>query len=389
MADEATGRSAASSTNDIRLLASQVGDDWVQLETTGSDTSDRTRAVLVRCFTDLLQSPTLGVLCGLGTSLYIRTPAPAPTMEALWDAATRLPDFEAARSSCAYPASAGTDLELLLSRCEMAAELDPLSPCEAFRQMAESMIVERCSFVTKDTKLDHHQAFLRRAVRRSGRLGRAQVFTTNYDEAFEYAAASIGYVVIDGFSYTVPRHFDPNYFDYDFVRRSHDGSPADYVPEVFYLHKLHGSVNWDASSSPIVQTTRPTRPLLVFPRQSKYELSYQRPFLDSMGRYQTMLRQPNLGLLIIGFGFHDKHLVEPVLSALRSNASLRLVVVDPSLPQSSNSSVAALRAVVQSGDSRVTLVAAQFEDLQVLIPDIAPASDAERREQQLREILEP
>jgi hypothetical protein len=285
--------------------------------------------------------------------------------------------------------SAGTDLELLLSRCEMAAELDPLSPCEAFRRTAESMIVERCSFVTKDTKLDHHQSFLRRAVRRSGRLGRAQVFTTNYDEAFEYAAASIGYVVIDGFSYTVPRHFDPNYFDYDFVRRSHDGSPADYVPEVFYLHKLHGSVNWDASSSPIVQTTRPVRPLLVFPRQSKYELSYQRPFLDSMGRYQTMLREPNLGLLIIGFGFHDKHLVEPLLSALRSNASLRLVVVDPSLPQSSNSSVAALRTVVQSGDSRVTLVAAQFEDLQVLIPDIAPASDAERRERLLREILEP
>lgn len=348
-----------------------------------SDVSDD-RVPLTGFLSDLLQSPTLMLLCGLGTSLHL---AHAPTMDDLWSAVADLPDFGQVLSDTRWPSGDDRDVEALLSRCDMLASLDDESACAKFRPVAERKIFELCHFVDPSSSLQPHQDLLRRVARRSARLPRTQIFTTNYDTAIETAAASLGYLIVDGFSYTTPRTFDPAYFDYDFVRRGGTQRRIDFVPEVFILHKLHGSVSWNKTSTGVVQADVVKVPVLIFPRQSKYELSYELPFLESMSRFQTGLRQPNVGLLIIGSGLRDKHLVEPILACLRSNPTARVAVVDPGVHTTSTPGHRVIRTVAERGDPRLALISATFDQFVTLLPDLAPLSEAERQERVVHDLL--
>jgi hypothetical protein len=83
--------------------------------------------------------------------------------------------------------------------------------------------------------------------------------------------------------------------------------------------------------------------LIIYPRLSKFESSYEQPFLEMMSRFQASLRQSNTGVLVIGFGFNDAHVAQPLLSALESNVNLKMVVVDPGLEASTNKTVGKLR----------------------------------------------
>ena len=107
----------------------------------------------------------------------------------------------------------------------------------------------------------------------------------------------------------------------------------DLVPNVFQLYKLHGSVDWalNIESREIERDPKTLKPVLVYPRNSKYELAFSQPYLEMMSALQTALRQSDTGLLILGFGFNDSHIAEPVLAAIRSNLSLQVVVCDPGL----------------------------------------------------------
>ncbi len=377
---------SASDVGDSELSVTMAGvpESWSPISNDKEADNREARAALVRFLSDLLQSPDLAVLAGLGTSLCIQG---APTMGDLWTNATRLPDFEEVCAEVGVPAGEAGDVELLLSRCEMFAAIKPEAKCSAFKVAAEHLILDRCCFVSMATSVPIHQDFLRRVARRSTRLHRTQLFTTNYDLAFEVAAASLGYLLIDGFSYTAPRTFDAAYFDYDFVRRGVGASTPEFVPEVFALHKLHGSVNWDSASGRITQVGKPNRPVLIFPRQSKYELSYELPFLESMGRFQACLRQSNVGVLIIGFGLRDKHLVEPVMGCLRANPTARIAIVDIAARTSASDAFVTIRRLAERGDSRLAVVNGSFEALTSLLPDLAQRSEAERQEQLVRELL--
>src|SRR5690606_2578481 len=107
----------------------------------------------------------------------------------------------------------------------------------------------------------------------------------------------------------------------------------DFIPNVFHLYKLHGSVDWtkNTKSGEIEKNPVSESPLLIYPRNTKYELSFEQPYLEMMSAFHTALRQPDTGLLILGFGFNDNHLAEPILSAINSNLHLKVVVCDPSL----------------------------------------------------------
>ena len=48
-----------------------------------------------------------------------------------------------------------------------------------------------------------------------------------------------------------------------------------------------------------------------------------------MAQYLAAVREPNTCVLVVGFGFNDDHLAEPLLAAARSNPHLRLIIVDP------------------------------------------------------------
>jgi hypothetical protein len=346
-------------------------------------------SALDRHFANVLLAERLVVLAGLGTSRCLSASSGdpiAPTMDDLWNAARAWDedDFTEILKEAGWPsASPRNDIELLLSRCQMALELKPDKKLEEFIKKAEEMIVSKCRFVTAELDLGIHEAFMRKVARRSTTLPRTQLYTTNYDLAFEIAAAGMGFSIIDGFSHAHPQRFDGSYFDHDFAIRDRERAtaPIDWAPNVIQLHKLHGSVDWfRAPDGEVRKDASAKHPLIVYPRASKFEVSYQQPFLELMARFQAALRRPETGLMIIGSGFNDDHISQPILAALRSNVRLTAVVVDPDLEGSKNQHIARVRELIKRGDRRIALLAGTFEEAVERMPDFIALTETEHHE---------
>jgi hypothetical protein len=105
-----------------------------------------------------------------------------------------------------------------------------------------------------------------------------------------------------------------------------------------------------------------------------------------MSRLQIALRQPNTGLLIIGFGFNDFHINQPIMAAIDSNVSLKCMVVSPSLEghASTHERIRKFAELVKSGDQRISLFAAGFESFVPVIPDLVAYTEEERHRGRLR-----
>jgi len=385
-ADQSTETAESADSNEpisARLLSSVTNKAW---KTVQLSPDDSLFPRLERSIVDILQCQNLIVLCGLGTSLCVKGSDDrplSPTMAILWGEAAAMPEFAGVPEKVTYPAGLN-DIELLLSYCQLSEIFRPDPAVRQFIQKTEALIVRRCRFVTPTLNLPCHQSFLLKAARRSTRLPRMKLFTTNYDLCFEAAASSARFVVVDGFSHTQPQEFDGSHFDYDLVRRAPDRETPDYIPNVFHLYKMHGSVDWALSEreAQIRREASPAEPHLIYPRHTKYQSSYDQPFLEMMSRLQIALRQPNTGLLIIGFGFNDFHITQPLMAAVDSNASLKCMIVAPNLETqaANNESVARLSALVKQGDLRISMLSSTFEDFVPIVPDlVAKTEDEEHR----------
>jgi hypothetical protein len=326
----------------------------------------------------IVNSEHLVVLVGSGPSFSATTKPTeagdetltAPSMSDLWDAVQELTSFEPARPKLRAETVATNDLELILSEAISRLALGNDAELSAFVQDAESVVWERCNFVRENTDLSTHELFLRKVARRSTRLQRTQIFTTNYDLAIETAARRARFNVIDGFGFG-GQEFDGGSFDLDFVRRRPPEQLA-LEPSVFHLLKLHGSVDWDGSGAAVRKVQgKPPTPVLIYPSVLKYQLSYQQPYLEFMSRFQISLRQPDVGLVVVGFGFNDEHVVAPIEAALRSNIGLRAAVVTPGARDSNRATtIAWIEDLIGRGDQRLTLLNATFDDLVRHLPDV-------------------
>jgi len=210
---------------------------------------------------------------------------------------------------------------------------DTLTDVKNFLDACKRSILKGCSDFLNVKKLGAHQTFLHRLSRRRVRDQRLKVFTTNYDLCFERATSELGGFAMDGFSFTTPRCYDPRFFSYDIIRRPRSAEDlGNYLEGVFLLYKLHGSVNWARLKNGSIlekENPEPEEACLIYPAAGKYQQSFLQPHLESISQYLGVLREPNTCVLVIGSGFNDDHLAEPLLAAVRSNPHLRLVVVGP------------------------------------------------------------
>lgn len=340
---------------------------------------------------DLLLSENIIVLTGLGTSLSALKNdkakgidfAPAPKMIDLWNSVKNKDEnkFNEIITLVKYDQKLnGVNIELLLSRCKLFQKLEPSASVETFLKMAEQEVVNLCDFVDDSVKLESHEMFLRKVARRGSRLPRTQIYTTNYDLCFEKAASRTRFIVSDGFSYAEPPEFDGMYFNYDIVNRGGltDHTHPDFVSNVFQLHKLHGSINWQNKEGKIIKTSQRSEPCIIYPQDGKYESSYSAPYLELMGRFQSSLRQQHLGLLIIGFGFNDNHITHPIIQLIKSNVHSKVLIVDPSLKDSKNEYIHQIKNLADSGDWRIGLISDTFEEFVKFLPDLMKESEMER-----------
>jgi hypothetical protein len=357
-------------------------DDW-----TSVDPDSEAERILNSRLEQMLGAERLMVLTGLGTSTGIKIDGSkdgGPGMATLWARAKEAAGEEQWAKSLAaagWSDDFPEDIELLLSRCQMAHTLNLTDELDQFIALCEREIVTACNFISDTTPLPIHESFLRRIARRPARLPRTQIFTTNYDLAFEVAASRTGFALIDGFSHVSPQRFDSSYFDVDYAFRDREraATPVEWMRNVVHLLKLHGSVDWIAKEGGVERHRVPDRPLIIYPRASKFEISYQQPFLELMARFQAGLRRPDTALFVIGSGLGaDQHLAEPIRAAARSNVRLSIVVVSRSLSSKEGDTVDALKAYAAGGDRRVILIESTFENFVPVLPDLVPETEAEK-----------
>lgn len=277
------------------------------------------------------------ILTGAGSSIGIgKDKKKGKTREGLWVSIKSKVGEEKLKKLCeeikyTYPQNGSGDIEAILSKAEKAKE---------YREGITDIIVEikkqikdECSLVLPDDA--PHQLFIQKITSRKLRDPRIKLFTLNYDTLFEQAADKNGFALIDGFSYANPRSFNGIYFDYDFVIRENSRieKEENYVPRVIHLYKLHGSLDWKKQDDGIVKAKESEidDPLIIYPNDDKYEVTYQQPFFEMMLRFQQALRRDNVMLLVIGFSFYDKHITAILNEALKTNPSFRMVVVTKNL----------------------------------------------------------
>ena len=327
----------------------------------------------------ILSAERLVVLAGLGTSREVDD---SVDMADLWREAQNISGFEDA-VALSPTASETEDIEVLLSRCQSKLDLEDDQRLRDFVLGTERRILDLCSFVDDNTDLPTHGQFLRRIARRSTRLPRAEIFTTNYDLTFERAAADTRFFLVDGFQLRPPFRFDGNALDIDLVHRR-PGEGLMLEPNVAQLLKLHGSVDWNRDAGTVQRVAgRPDNPALIYPRQSKFQLSFAPPYLEFMARFQMALRARDVAVLIIGFGLKDEHLVQPLRLAVESNIGLRLVVVSPDLGNNGADPVKSWISLTESGDRRLTLIRGTFANFADLLPDIAPYDERELHDRRI------
>ena len=282
------------------------------------------------------------------------------------------------------------NIEALLSRCEAYLQVKKSTDVTTFITSSKKVILEKCSeFIdpAEVNQLAAHRTFLHRLSRRRVRDSRLKLFTTNYDLCFETAAGRQGLVVLDGFSFTQPRQFDPRFFLYDIVRRPTTGEEVGTPLEgVFHIYTLHGSVNWSRKAENEIEVDAKPTPefaCLIYPAKGKYQQSYVQPHLELVSQYFSVLREPNTCLIVTGFGFNDDHLSEPILAAVRTNPHLRLVIVNPSAedltarPIDKNKYWETFFSLAKQGED-VWLINANFGDFAEMIPDLKSLTPAQR-----------
>lgn len=201
----------------------------------------------------------------------------------------------------------------------------------------------------KKDKYIFHEKFLKSLLQRPLNLKRANIFTSNYDLAFEYAFDNIGVKYIDGFSGFHHRYFKPETFDYDiFYPGSTTSGKVQRIEKVVRYFKLHGSITWvkdhDLNASnvygikelPIDLIKEKSKDsgesfdygdLMIYPSAVKKSYTLDLPYSELIRQFSSAISQPQSVLFAIGYSFCDEHFNDIIYQAL-SNPSFTLIIVN-------------------------------------------------------------
>jgi len=318
----------------------------------------------------------LVILSGAGSSVNIgKADILGKTMAGLWDkmAEVNLACLTRLISETKYaevkdgkfdPKTIVKDLEHLLSLAGMRNKVQETKQLSDDILTAKELITKYCTLELPDQA--PHNIFLNKAVLRPQKFPRVKVFTLNYDTLYEQAAAKERFTVIDGFTFSTPRTFNGKYFDYDIIETRHNRQDKtdSTISKLFYLFKMHGSLNWKFENKEVIQFDGPINTkerVMVFPQDSKYEHSYEQPYFEMMARFQQALRVENSLLITIGFSFLDKHISSVILETLKQNPSLHLIALNfPEIVGSNMDYQKELHSIADL-QSRITLIAETFD----------------------------
>lgn len=192
----------------------------------------------------------------------------------------------------------------------------------------------------KENRYYYHELFLKKLLQRPNNLKRANLFTTNYDLAFDYALDNLGIHYIDGFSGVHNRCFRPEVYDYDIYYPGQSVSGKVHRAEkVLRYYKLHGSLSWisekESISNPygIKEITNSnfelnaSQQLMIYPCVSKKTFTLDLPYSELFRHFSQAIIQPQSVLITLGYSFYDEHINDIIYQAL-TLPSFTLIIVN-------------------------------------------------------------
>jgi len=161
-------------------------------------------------------------------------------------------------------------------------------------------------------KLSLHEIFLLK-LRTFGCLRRTDIYTSNYDLAFEYSLDKLSIEYRDGFSGFVNRIFDP---------RTLQGK------DKTGLVKIHGSVNWIVEDGKVKEfqpkfkdgkvIIDDTAPVLIYPTSHKLYQTYSTPYSELMRHMLDEMETGKNVVIVLGYKYGDDHINELLFKSLEN-----------------------------------------------------------------------
>jgi hypothetical protein len=221
-----------------------------------------------------------------------------------------------------------------------------------------------------------HEKFIKSLLQRPLNLKRANIFTCNYDLAFEYSFDNLGVKYIDGFSGFHHRYFKPETFNYDiFYPGSTTAGKVQRIEKVVRYFKLHGSISWvkDEVNTPnniygieempleLIKCKEQEKDkfdfgnLIIYPSAVKKSYTLDLPYSELIRQFAYHTSLPQTVLFTVGYSFCDEHFNDIIYQAL-SNPSFTLIIIDY------NGSVknAEIRRLKELNDPRIIILEGPF-----------------------------
>lgn len=232
-----------------------------------------------------------------------------------------------------------------------------------------------------------HHAFFAKLMARDPSLGRLHVFTTNYDTLIEQALDDLGAHYADGFVGRSRPRFDPASYGLDIY---FPGDVAEGRVRRFdkyaQLFKIHGSVSWFGEQGETFQRhgflpdlvawrksgdtpgrrmtdlrsigARLGAEVAILPTANKFAQTLDLPYAHLFRAFGSKLAQPQTFLMVVGYGFGDRH-INRIIDDAMANPGLVLLVVDPVPGQAVTEHLARYQA---AGERAYLLTAASQSD---------------------------
>lgn len=221
-----------------------------------------------------------------------------------------------------------------------------------------------------ENKYIFHEKFVKSLLQRPLNLRRANIFTANYDLAFEYAFDRLGVHYIDGFSGFHKRFFKPETFEYDiFYPGSTTSGKVQRIEKVLRYFKLHGSLSWvnsdkrDATNLygieemplSLISNLEKKGEIIVYPTAVKKSYTLDLPYSELFRQFATTITQSQSVLITVGYAFADDHFNDIIFQAL-SNPTFTLIIIDFNGTENNPN----IQRIKDLNDSRIIILQGSF-----------------------------
>ena len=234
----------------------------------------------------------------------------------------------------------------------------------------KTTVKDKENLLLKENRYYYHELFIKKLLQRPSNLKRANLFTTNYDLAFDYALDNLGIHYINGFSGVHNRCFRPEVYDYDIYYPGQSVSGKVHRAEkVLRYYKLHGSLSWIATEETLSNpygikeipidnfNFQEQMNLMIYPCVSKKTFTLDLPYSELFRHFANSIIQPQSVLIALGYSFYDEHINDIIYQAL-TIPSFTLIVANYSKEGNEN-----IEKLNRLNDSRILIIDEDNTDL--------------------------